>query len=192
MGNWTKKQLAYLVENYSNTKNSILASSIGKNKCAIYEKAKRMGLKKSSSFLKEVHIGHVGHNRLPLFSERLTTDGYIKVKVAEPDKWKLKHHIIWEKNNGKIPKGTHVCFKDGNRKNVCIENLYISCIDAKKIYEEIVVKEKKVETLKDMRSMLDTLRRLEKKQAESGDVEGFVATRRKADMLYYKIESISK
>ena len=40
--------------------------------------------------------------------------------------------------------------------------------------------------------MLDTLRRLEKKQAESGDVEGFVATRRKADMLYYKIESISK
>ena len=47
-------------------------------------------------------------------------------------------------------------------------------------------------TLKQMQFTLDTLRNMERIQAESGDVEGFIDTRRKADMLYYKIESLSR
>lgn len=57
--------------------------------------------------------------------ERITRDGYIERKVAEPNKFRLLHRIIWEKHNGPIPKGHNIQFKDGNRLNVNIENLYM-------------------------------------------------------------------
>lgn len=256
MGTWNTKQLAYLQENYSCTKNSILASNLGKTKCAISEKARRMGLEKTPSFLHDINIGHVAHNRVPVMSERLSIDGYRLIKVSEPNEWKPKHRVIWEKNNGKIPHGARIRFKDGNRTNICLENLYLAYIKTnaphsntprnrkamtsiptspkpitreiikviptspKPINREIIkvvpappktivrfrksefsddawegtheIIEKKPYTLKEMRTTLDTLRNMERIQAESGDVEGFIDTRRKADMLYYKIESLSR
>jgi HNH endonuclease len=33
------------------------------------------------------------------------------------------HHVIWEENNGPIPLGFKVCFKDGNHLNCTIGNL---------------------------------------------------------------------
>src|SRR5699024_12011087 len=27
------------------------------------------------------------------------------IKIAEPNKWKLYHHYLWERHNGEIPKG---------------------------------------------------------------------------------------
>lgn len=66
-------------------------------------------------------------NALPVGSERITKDGYIEVRTDCPGyrKWKLKHRIIWEQVNGKIPNGYNVQFKDGNRKNCDINNLYL-------------------------------------------------------------------
>lgn len=58
-------------------------------------------------------------------TERINTYGYTEVKVAEPDKWKLKHRIVWEKHNGKIPKGYNIQFKDCNKQNFDIDNLYM-------------------------------------------------------------------
>ena len=52
-------------------------------------------------------------------------DGYVEIKVAEPRKWALKHRVIWEEANGPIPKGCNIQFRDGNKLNVKIENLYI-------------------------------------------------------------------
>lgn len=69
--------------------------------------------------------GNVPLNHRPVGSERFDRDGYIMVKVADPSKWKLKHRYIWEKANGKIPKGCNIQFKDGNRRNVSLENLYM-------------------------------------------------------------------
>ncbi len=69
--------------------------------------------------------GHIPYNHHPIGSERIDKDGYIMVKVGEPSKWKLKHRYIWEQMYGKIPKGCNIQFKDGNRLNVSIENLYI-------------------------------------------------------------------
>lgn len=48
--------------------------------------------------------GHMPHNHKPVGSERISKDGYVEVKVAEPKKWRLKHNVIWENANGKIPK----------------------------------------------------------------------------------------
>lgn len=45
------------------------------------------------------------------------------------------HHLIWEENNGSIPKAHYLIFKDGNKNNIVIENLFmISDADAKKLY----------------------------------------------------------
>ena len=79
----------------------------------VYEKAKH------TMFTK----GHVPHNHKPVGSERVNVDGYIEVKVEEPRKWRLKHNVVWEQHNGKIPKGSVVIFLDGNKLNVSIENL---------------------------------------------------------------------
>jgi hypothetical protein len=58
-------------------------------------------------------------------SERVTKDGYIEIKVEEPNKWRLKHQVIWEKYNGKIPIGHVVIFGDGNKENLDINNLIL-------------------------------------------------------------------
>lgn len=38
--------------------------------------------------------GHSPHNHKPVGSERIDVDGYTLVKVAEPNKWRLKHVVI--------------------------------------------------------------------------------------------------
>lgn len=67
--------------------------------------------------------GHVPHNHKPVGSESLSQDGYWRVKVAEPKKWRLKHLVIWEQSNGPVPNGHCVIFLDGNKSNLDIENL---------------------------------------------------------------------
>ena len=69
--------------------------------------------------------GQLVWNRKQVGTERINTYGYTVVKVSEPDKWKLKHRIVWEKQNGKIPKGYNIQFKDCNRQNCDIDNLYM-------------------------------------------------------------------
>ncbi|MCP9268892.1 HNH endonuclease [Xenorhabdus sp. XENO-1] len=68
---------------------------------------------------------HRPHNDLPIGSEIVTKDGYIKVKVAIPSKWKLKHRLAWEQLHGSVPKGDVVKFIDDNKQNCAIENLML-------------------------------------------------------------------
>jgi len=69
--------------------------------------------------------GQRSHNHKEVGSERIDRDGYIMVKVAEPNRWRLKHRIIWEQVNGAIPKGYNVQFKNHNPQDCRIENLYL-------------------------------------------------------------------
>lgn len=69
--------------------------------------------------------GHIPANHRPVGSERITIDGYIEIKVAEPNKWRPKHQVIWEKHNGPIPDGHVVIFGDGNKQNLSIDNLIL-------------------------------------------------------------------
>ena len=66
-----------------------------------------------------------GHNfnARPVGSERIDVDGYIRVKVAQPNKWVLKHVSVWESYKGEVPKGKLVIFLDGNMRNFDINNL---------------------------------------------------------------------
>jgi hypothetical protein len=69
--------------------------------------------------------GQASLNKRPVGSERVNVDGYIEIKVADPNKWRLKNRVIWEQHNSKIPPGHNIQFKDHNPLNCTIENLYI-------------------------------------------------------------------
>ena len=82
-----------------------------------YEKCKATMFKK----------GQIPKNTRPVGSERIDAkDGYLYIKVAEPNKWMPKHRFIWEQANGPIPEGNVVTFLDGNKENIVLENL--ACI----------------------------------------------------------------
>jgi hypothetical protein len=67
--------------------------------------------------------GAVPLNYKKVGSERVNKDGYVEIKVKDPNKWKLKHRVIWEQSIGPIPKGKIIIFKDNNPLNCDIENL---------------------------------------------------------------------
>lgn len=69
--------------------------------------------------------GNRPKNWVPVGSERIDTDGYVDIKIAEPHKWKQKHHILWEQQNGPIPEGYVLVFKDSNKQNVSLENIAV-------------------------------------------------------------------
>jgi len=67
--------------------------------------------------------GNVPPNHRPVGSERISKDGYIEVKVAEPNKWRLKQRVVYEEAKGKIPEGCTIILLDGNKRNFDIDNL---------------------------------------------------------------------
>ena len=78
--------------------------------------------------------GSVPANRKPLGTERICPkDGYVLVKVAEPNpytgfptRWKHKQVHIWEQDNGPVPDGMIVVFRDGDKRNIDPENLMLT------------------------------------------------------------------
>jgi hypothetical protein len=67
--------------------------------------------------------GNVPFNYMPVGSERVNGDGYVDIKIADPNKWKGKHILVWEKHNGPVPAGHAVIFGDRNNRNFDIDNL---------------------------------------------------------------------
>lgn len=68
---------------------------------------------------------------VPVGTERWTTppadkpdaSRYLRVKVAEPNVWELKHRHLWKTHRGPIPRGHVVIFKDGDFQNFDLDNL---------------------------------------------------------------------
>lgn len=70
--------------------------------------------------------GKLPPNSAPIGTEKIRSNGYIWVKVEElPNKWRMKHLIVWEEANGPIPKGWKIYFKDGDPLNCNLENLML-------------------------------------------------------------------
>lgn len=49
---------------------------------------------------------------------------YVEVKVGWQT-WDRKHKVIWEKANGKVPRGHVIIFADGNNRNFSLDNLLL-------------------------------------------------------------------
>lgn len=69
--------------------------------------------------------GHIPHNAKPVGYERINEDGYVLTKVEGERKMVLKHRYIWQQANGSVPEGYVVAFRDGNRLNCKLENLFL-------------------------------------------------------------------
>lgn len=70
--------------------------------------------------------GNITWNKREIGEERIEAkDGYVQIKIAEPNKWQLKHRYLYEQAYGKIPKGYNVIFADGNKYNFELDNLVL-------------------------------------------------------------------
>lgn len=68
--------------------------------------------------------GRHSWNLKPIGYERVCSkDGYVLVKVAEPNVFKLKHRIVWEKANGPIPENHVIAFNNLDKTDCRLENL---------------------------------------------------------------------
>lgn len=81
----------------------------------VYAKVQRTMFKKGNRCINHREVG----------SERINKGGYIEIKVAEPNRWRLKHRVVWEEAHGKIPGSHNVQFKNNNHQDCSLENLYL-------------------------------------------------------------------
>lgn len=82
----------------------------------VYEKAKHTMFRK----------GHIPHNHKEVGSERINVDGYVEIKVAEPNKWVFKSRYLYEQHhNVKLTRSDVIVFLDGNKLNLDIDNLFL-------------------------------------------------------------------
>lgn len=75
----------------------------------------------NSKFIK----GIKPHNYKPVGSEFIDSNGYIRIKVADPDTWVMKQRYVYESVHGKIPKGYHVIFANQDKTDFSIDNLVL-------------------------------------------------------------------
>lgn len=86
-----------------------------------FNKGKNIGGWEPTQFKK----GSKPWNHQPVGSERVNGEGYADIKIADPNKWKAKHILIWEATNGLVPKGHVVIFGDRNKLNFEPGNLIL-------------------------------------------------------------------
>lgn len=89
----------------------------------MYEKIKHTFFKKGCNPPSHVEVG----------TETLTDDGYLKIKIAEPNTWKLKQRFVWENAYGQVPDNMMIMFLDGDRTNCELSNLKLIRRDARLI-----------------------------------------------------------
>ena len=102
-------------ENHGRFEKGHIPSNKGKKMPAdVYEKAKHTMFKKGNQPCNHREVG----------SERINVDGYVEIKVAEPNHWKLKHRVVYENyHNVKLKSTDVVIFLDGDKQNLDIDNL---------------------------------------------------------------------
>jgi len=106
--------------------------------------------------------GNIPHNHKPVGHERISKEGYIEVKTRELNVFELKHRLVWEQHFGAIPKGFNIQFKDGNRQNCNIENLYM--IDRKNQMRENTIHNYPEDVIKAIRIVSKLNKIINKKQ----------------------------
>jgi hypothetical protein len=84
------------------------------------------GRMKETQFRKGERHGRANHVYKPIGTERISKDGYLERKVNDDlplqARWRAVHLIEWEKANGPLPKGFAVCFANGDKRDIRLEN----------------------------------------------------------------------
>ena len=125
--NITAKEIAYFRKN--NKLNSGLTGQFKKGNVPHNKDKKQVEYMSQEAIekTKETRFkkGNKPKNYRPVGSERITKDGYIEVKVADPNKWETKNKIIYKQYFGDIPEGHKIIYADGNKLNNDINNLIL-------------------------------------------------------------------
>lgn len=87
-----------------------------------YMSAEAIERSKATRFRK----GNSPKNILPVGAKVLRDDGYIQIKIAEPNEWQLEHRFVWEQHNGKLPNNCRIIHKNGIRSDNDIDNLMLA------------------------------------------------------------------
>lgn len=73
--------------------------------------------------------GDTPANYEPVGTERLATDGYVRVKVQDEgewhERWQMKHKLFWENEKGPIPEGHVLIFLDGDTTHISMDNMML-------------------------------------------------------------------
>jgi hypothetical protein len=74
-----------------------------------------------------VRMGAAKKNWMPVGSERLDDEGYLRRKIRDDGprhlRWRGVHQLLWEEAHGPVPPGFAVCFIDGDRRHLALDNL---------------------------------------------------------------------
>jgi hypothetical protein len=96
------------------------------------------GRMKATQFKKGAMTGRAQALYQPIGSERVSKDGYLERKTHDalpPDiskdeanrlrqrRWCAVHRIVWEEAHGPLPKGHLVAFKNGDKRDIRVDNL---------------------------------------------------------------------
>lgn len=65
----------------------------------------------------------------PVGSERVQ-EGWVRIKVADPNVWKKKHTHVWEQEHGEVPDGMMIRFRDNNHHNITLDNMFLTTTSA--------------------------------------------------------------
>lgn len=137
---WTKELENFLKVNYNDHTYKEVSEMLNEKfnikttPSSIEHKVSRLGLRKSKeamqkSFKKKrlsrFHFkkGQAPATKKPIGYETVRNDGFIWIKVAEPNVFEQKHRYIYRYHYGKIPEGANIVFLNGNRHDFRIENL---------------------------------------------------------------------
>ena len=70
--------------------------------------------------------GSKPHTWRPIGSTRYSKEGYLQRKVSDtgypPRDWVAVHILMWQEKHGPVPKGFAVCFKDGDKSHLVLDN----------------------------------------------------------------------
>jgi hypothetical protein len=71
--------------------------------------------------------GRAAERYQPIGTERVSKDGYLQRKVNDDfplqRRWRFVHLLVWEAAHGPLPQGHAVAFRNGDKRDIRLENL---------------------------------------------------------------------
>lgn len=93
------------------------------------------GRMKETQFKKGVRHGVSVQLYKPIGTERLSKDGYLERKINDnlplQRRWRAVHLILWESVHGPLPPRHAVCFRNGDKTDISLDNLH--CIPRREL-----------------------------------------------------------
>jgi len=125
--NWVKErcpirehgytQIQHIVDDLNATFHTDFSINAFKTNC--YSKGFNLGVMKNANY----HRGEKHHKHKPVGSLQVKK-GYVRIKIAEPNKWMQYQRYVWEQHHpGESAEGMVVIFMDGNSRNFDPSNL---------------------------------------------------------------------